>query len=37
VYAVGDVRHGALKRVAAAVGEGSQVIRDVYDWLEQPA
>jgi thioredoxin reductase (NADPH) len=35
VFAVGDVRHGALKRVASAVGEGSVAIRDVYDYLAQ--
>ena len=27
VFAVGDVRHGSLKRVAAAVGEGSSAVR----------
>jgi thioredoxin reductase (NADPH) len=31
VYAVGDVRHGSVKRVASAVGEGSVVIQQVYD------
>jgi thioredoxin reductase (NADPH) len=29
VYAAGDVRHGSEKRVAAAVGEGSTVIRQI--------
>ncbi len=33
VFAVGDVRHGSLKRVAAAVGEGSSAVRSVYDHL----
>jgi thioredoxin reductase (NADPH) len=33
VFAVGDVRHGAVKRVASAVGEGSVVIRAVHDYL----
>ena len=33
VFAVGDVRHGSLKRVAAAVGEGSSVVRAVHDHL----
>jgi thioredoxin reductase (NADPH) len=33
VFAVGDVRHGSLKRVAAAVGEGSSAVRAVYDHL----
>jgi thioredoxin reductase (NADPH) len=30
VYAVGDVRHGSTRRVAAAVGEGSECIRLLY-------
>jgi thioredoxin reductase (NADPH) len=30
VFAVGDVRHGSIKRVAAAVGEGASVIRSVH-------
>jgi thioredoxin reductase (NADPH) len=34
VFAVGDVRHGAAKRVASAVGEGSVVIRQVLEHLE---
>jgi thioredoxin reductase (NADPH) len=33
VFAVGDVRHGSVKRVAAAVGEGSSAVRSVYDHL----
>jgi thioredoxin reductase (NADPH) len=33
VFAVGDVRLGSLKRVAAAVGEGSSAIRHVHDYL----
>jgi thioredoxin reductase (NADPH) len=33
VFAVGDVRHGSLKRVAAAVGEGSSAVRSVHDYL----
>ena len=33
VFAAGDVRHGSLKRVAAAVGEGSSAIRMVHDHL----
>jgi thioredoxin reductase (NADPH) len=33
VFAVGDVRHGSVKRVAAAVGEGSTAIRLVHDHL----
>ena len=33
VFAVGDVRHGSIKRVASAVGEGSAAIRSVHDYL----
>ena len=33
VFAVGDVRHGSLKRVASAVGEGSIAIRLVHEHL----
>jgi len=33
VFAVGDVRSGSLKRVAAAVGEGSSAVRSVHDYL----
>ena len=34
VFAIGDVRHGAVKRVASAVGEGSVVVRQVLEYLE---
>ncbi|GAA4837054.1 FAD-dependent oxidoreductase [Luteimicrobium xylanilyticum] len=30
VFAVGDVRHGSLKRVAAAVGEGASAVHSVH-------
>ncbi len=33
VFAVGDVRHGSVKRVAASVGEGAAAIRQVHDHL----
>jgi thioredoxin reductase (NADPH) len=33
VFAVGDVRAGSMKRVAAAVGEGSSAIRLVHEYL----
>ena len=33
VFAVGDVRHGSVKRVASAVGDGSIAIRLAYDYL----
>lgn len=34
VFAIGDVRAGSIKRVAAAVGEGAAVISDVHRRLE---
>ena len=33
VFAVGDVRCGSVKRVAAAVGEGSTAVSAVHAWL----
>lgn len=33
IFAAGDVRHGSLKRVASAVGEGSTVIRLIHEHL----
>ena len=33
VFAAGDVRHGSIKRVASAVGEGSAAIRSVHEHL----
>jgi thioredoxin reductase (NADPH) len=33
VFAIGDVRSGSVKRVAAAVGEGAQVIAAVHQYL----
>ena len=33
IFAVGDVRHGSVKRVASAVGEGSIAVRHVHDYL----
>jgi thioredoxin reductase (NADPH) len=33
LFAVGDVRAGSIKRVAAAVGEGSAAVRSVFDFL----
>ncbi|MFC3737421.1 FAD-dependent oxidoreductase [Paractinoplanes deccanensis] len=35
VFAVGDVRQGSLKRVAAAVGEGSAAVRSVHQALAE--
>jgi len=41
VFAIGDVRSGSVKRVAAAVGEGAQVVATLHDFLaandRQPA
>jgi thioredoxin reductase (NADPH) len=33
VFAAGDVRAGAMNRVASAVGEGSMVVRLAHDYL----
>jgi thioredoxin reductase (NADPH) len=35
VFAIGDVRSGSVKRVAAAVGEGAQVIAAIHAYLAQ--
>ena len=37
VFAIGDVRAGSVKRVAAAVGEGAVVIQEVHRYLGEPA
>ncbi len=37
VFAVGDVRHESMKRVAAAVGEGSSAVRSVHERLAADA
>ncbi len=34
VFAVGDVRHNSIKRVASAVGEGSNTISSVHAYLK---
>jgi thioredoxin reductase (NADPH) len=34
LYAVGDVRRGAAKRVAGAVGDGALAIRQVHQYIE---
>lgn len=36
VFAVGDVRHGSIKRVATAVGEGAMAVRLVHERLAAP-
>jgi thioredoxin reductase (NADPH) len=35
VFAVGDVRHGSIKRCASAVGEGSMAIAFIHQYLAQ--
>jgi thioredoxin reductase (NADPH) len=35
VFAIGDVRSGSVKRVAAAVGEGAQVVAAIHGYLAQ--
>ena len=37
IFAVGDVRAGSVKRVAASVGEGSAVVHSVHGWLGELA
>ena len=36
VFAAGDVRHGSVKRVAGAVGEGSVAVGSVHQYLAAP-
>jgi len=33
VFAIGDVRHGSVKRVASAVGAGAMVVAMVHEYL----
>jgi thioredoxin reductase (NADPH) len=35
IFAIGDVRAGSIKRVAAAVGEGAQVVAALHGFLAQ--
>jgi thioredoxin reductase (NADPH) len=37
VFAAGDVRHGSVKRVASAVGEGAIAVQLVHDYLAATA
>jgi thioredoxin reductase (NADPH) len=37
VFAVGDVRRGSVKRIAAAVGEGSVAVGSVHEYLAELA
>ncbi len=34
-FAAGDVRHGSVKRVASAVGEGAMAVTFVHKYLEE--
>jgi thioredoxin reductase (NADPH) len=36
IFAAGDVRHGSIKRVASAVGEGSMCIAFIHQYLAAP-
>jgi len=36
VFAVGDLRHGSMKRVASAVGDGANVVAQVHELLAAP-
>jgi len=35
VFAIGDVRSGSIKRVAASVGEGAQVVAAIHAFLAE--
>jgi thioredoxin reductase (NADPH) len=35
IFAIGDVRSGSIKRVAAAVGEGAQVVASLHGFLAE--
>ena len=35
IFAVGDVRHGSVKRVAAGVGEGSVAVQFIHQYLSK--
>jgi thioredoxin reductase (NADPH) len=36
VFAAGDVRAGAMNRIASAVGEGAMSIKFVHEYLAEP-
>jgi thioredoxin reductase (NADPH) len=36
IYAIGDIRSGSVKRVAAAVGEGAEVVAALHSYLSPP-
>jgi thioredoxin reductase (NADPH) len=33
IFAAGDVRHGSVKRVATAIGEGSATLQSIHRYL----
>ena len=35
IFAVGDVRHGSVKRVASGVGEGSVGVQFIHQYLSK--
>ncbi|HEY1892554.1 MAG TPA: FAD-dependent oxidoreductase [Steroidobacteraceae bacterium] len=35
IFAIGDIRSGSIKRVAAAVGEGAQIVPTLHQYLGQ--
>jgi thioredoxin reductase (NADPH) len=37
VFAIGDIRSGSIKRIAAAVGEGAQVVAALHAFLDEHA
>ena len=37
IFAIGDVRSGSIKRVAASVGEGAQVVAAIHAFLAETA
>ena len=37
VFAIGDVRSGSTKRVAAAVGEGAAVVAQIHAYFAEAA
>lgn len=36
IFAAGDVRAGAMNRIASAVGEGAMTIKFVHEYLAEP-
>jgi len=34
IFAAGDVRHGSVKRVATAVGEGAMAVKLIHQYLK---